>query len=75
MIARKLLDIELGIGQQCSYEAALLHDIGYKGYRARRVKLNGMNPDFCMRLAVWSVDGKCYCERHAGKLALEYMQQ
>jgi hypothetical protein len=71
MKARKLEVVERF--EQCSYPAAELEDIGFKGYRQRRSESNGKNPDFCMRHAMFEVDGKRLCPQHAGIAALEYL--
>ena len=48
--------------------------IGWKGYRERRSRQNGQDPSYCMRHAVWEVDGILMCTQHAGMKALEYLE-
>lgn len=49
--------------------------VGFKGYREQRVKLNGFNPDRCMRVASWQVNDKMLCTQHAGICVLEHYEE
>lgn len=57
--------------QQCSLPKEGLRDIGYKGYRETRSRLNRLDPSFCMRDAYWEVNGKPLCTQHAGILVIK----
>lgn len=49
--------------------------VGWKGYREQRVKLNGMDPSRCMRVASWQIDDRVLCTQHAGICVLEHYEE
>lgn len=49
--------------------------IGWKGYRETRTKVNGHNPNQCMRVAAWEVDGQKLCAQHAGLKVLHHLKE
>lgn len=60
---------------QCSLPKEDLNpaSLGWKGYREKRSKYNGQEPNHCMRHAKWVVDGVPLCTQHAGMKALHFL--
>lgn len=58
---------------QCHFPKEQLREIGWKGYREQRVRLNKLNADYCMMHARYYVDGVPMCARHAGQHVLDQL--
>ena len=46
----------------------------WEGYREKRSRGNGWDPNYCMRSARWSLDEVAMCTQHAGMKILELVK-
>lgn len=56
---------------QCTFPVnKMVNQHLYRDWRAHRAAITGRDPDACNMEAQVGVNGRPYCERHAGKIAL-----